>query len=63
MLLLETERDIIAIDCGYMIPEEELLGIDLVIPDISYLLDNQEKVRGIILTHAMKDTSVLYHTC
>ncbi len=43
MLLLETERDIIAIDCGYMIPEEELLGIDLVIPDISYLLDNQEK--------------------
>lgn len=51
MLLLETERDIIAIDCGYMIPEEELLGIDLVIPDISYLLDNQEKVRGIILTH------------
>ena len=51
MLLLETERDIIAIDCGCMIPEEELLGIDLVIPDITYLLENQDKVRGIILTH------------
>lgn len=51
MLLLETERDIIVIDCGLMLPEEELLGIDLVIPDISYLLDNKEKVRGIVLTH------------
>lgn len=51
MLLLETEKDIIAIDCGHMIPEEELLGIDLVIPDISYLLANRDKMRGLVLTH------------
>ncbi|MDK2927995.1 MAG: ribonuclease [Bacillota bacterium] len=51
MLLLETERDIMVIDCGLMIPEEELLGIDFVIPDMSYLLENREKVRGVVLTH------------
>ncbi|HHY92865.1 MAG TPA: ribonuclease J [Firmicutes bacterium] len=51
MLLLETDRDILVIDCGLMIPEEELLGIDYVIPDISYLLENKEKVRGVVVTH------------
>ncbi|MGI6128883.1 MAG: ribonuclease J [bacterium] len=51
MLLLETERDIVAIDCGFMIPDEEHLGIDLVIPDLTYLLEKRDKLRGIILTH------------
>jgi len=51
MLLLETDRDILVIDCGLMIPEEELLGIDFVIPDINYLLENRDKIRGIVLTH------------
>jgi len=51
MLLLETKQDIIAIDCGHMLPEQELLGIDLVIPDITYLLEKRNKVRGIVLTH------------
>ncbi|NLY50112.1 MAG: ribonuclease J [Firmicutes bacterium] len=51
MMVLETDRDIVVIDCGLMNPEEELLGIDFVIPDVSYLLENRDKVRGIILTH------------
>jgi ribonuclease J len=54
-LALRWEDDIIVIDAGLMFPEQELLGVDIVVPDITYLIENKEHVRAIILTHGHED--------
>ena len=54
-LALRWEDDIIVIDAGLMFPESELLGVDVVVPDISYLIENKAHVRAIILTHGHMD--------
>jgi len=55
MTVLEYGNDIIVIDCGVAFPQDEMLGIDLVIPDFTYLQENKEKIRGLFLTHAHED--------
>jgi len=47
----EYEDSIIVVDCGLSFPEDDMLGIDLVIPDISYLKSNADKVKGFVITH------------
>jgi len=55
MYVLEYGEDIIVVDCGVAFPEDDQLGIDLVIPDFTYLVKNKEKVRGVLLTHGHED--------
>lgn len=55
MTVLEYGRDIIIVDCGVGFPEGDMYGVDLVIPDVTYLIKNQNKIRGIFLTHGHED--------
>jgi len=55
MMVYETEDDLIVIDTGFMLPNSEMPGVDLIFPDIHYLIERQEKIRGILLTHGHED--------
>src|SRR5690348_6721063 len=55
MMVVESGNDIIIIDVGVMFPDEEMYGVDLVIPDTSYLADKKDRIRGILITHGHED--------
>ena len=55
MMVYETEDDIVVIDTGFMLPNADMPGVDLIFPDIHYLVERQDKVRGILLTHGHED--------
>ena len=55
LTVIEYGKDIVVIDCGVMFPDEDMLGIDLVIPDTTYLEDNKDRIRAILLTHGHED--------
>ena len=55
MTVIEYGNDIVVIDCGMGFPDKDMPGVDLVMPDISYLIKNAEKIRGVLITHGHED--------
>ncbi|GAE29305.1 ribonuclease J [Halalkalibacter hemicellulosilyticus] len=55
MYVVEVDEDILVIDAGLMFPDDDMLGVDIVIPDVSYLVENEDRVKAIILTHGHED--------
>lgn len=63
MTAFECDNEIIVIDCGLAFPDEDLYGIDIVIPDVAYLIKNKDKVKVSLLHMGMKITLEDYHMC
>lgn len=53
--VFEYGKDIIVVDCGMTFPDDEMLGIDLVLPDTTYLTNNKDRIKGIVITHGHED--------
>ena len=53
--VVEYGEDIIVVDCGSIFPDVDMLGVDLVIPDVTYLIKNKDRIRGLLLTHGHED--------
>ena len=53
--VVEYGEDMLVVDCGSIFPKEDMLGVDLVIPDVTYLIKNRERIRGMLLTHGHED--------
>jgi len=61
--LVEQGDDIVVVDCGLSFPNEEMLGVDIVVPDFTYLIENKERVKGVFLTHAHEDHVGVSYPC
>ena len=55
MMAFEFDDDVVIVDCGVMFPDAELLGVDIVVPDLTYVRENRERIRAILLTHGHED--------
>ncbi|MBV9149367.1 MAG: MBL fold metallo-hydrolase, partial [Candidatus Eremiobacteraeota bacterium] len=55
MTLIETNDDLVAVDCGLMFPDDEMYGVDIVINDFTYLRDRKDKFRAVLITHGHED--------
>ncbi len=55
MTVIEYDDSMLVVDCGLMFPDEDMLGVDLVLPDFSYVLENRDKALGALITHGHED--------